>query len=189
MSRLTRAVDLAVLLKARPRARTLADQVLPAASAAADNGRLWLVAAAVIGAVGGRQGRRAAAEGLLAIAVSSAAVNGPIKQLVRRPRPGTRIPRMLLPQRGRAPKTSSMPSGHATVAAAFAMAVGSRAPALALPISGVAGVVAWSRLNAGRHFASDVLVGLAAGGVVGAAVHWLSNRRWPPPAPEPVPAN
>src|SRR5688500_16236408 len=48
-------------------------------SAAADKSRLWLGIAAVVAVAGGRRGRRAALEGVVAIGVTSATVNLGVK--------------------------------------------------------------------------------------------------------------
>jgi undecaprenyl-diphosphatase len=52
-------------------------------SGAADKSRVWLAIAAVIAATGGRRGRRAALEGVAAIAVTSATVNLVLKPIGR----------------------------------------------------------------------------------------------------------
>lgn len=61
--------------------------MLPPLSRAANHSRLWIVIAGVIGAVGGRPGRRAATRGLVAIGLSSAVTNLPVELLTGRTRP------------------------------------------------------------------------------------------------------
>src|SRR5689334_8180261 len=56
-------------------------------SNAANNSRLWLAIAAAIGVLGGRRGRRAALEGVISIAVTSATINLGVKPLAHRRRP------------------------------------------------------------------------------------------------------
>ncbi len=59
-------------------------------SRAADHSKLWIGAAGVLAATGGRRGRHAAVNGLASIAVSSAVVNLLVKPLSRRRRPDRR---------------------------------------------------------------------------------------------------
>ena len=75
------------------------DQLLVGLSRAADHSKLWLVLAAVAASFGGTRGRRAAEHGVLALAFTSAIVNGPLKLLIgrRRPSPRRRIRRMPRP--------------------------------------------------------------------------------------------
>jgi hypothetical protein len=79
------------------------DTYLERVSDAADHSKLWLSLAGLIASGGGRRGRRAAADGVFAIAVTSALVNGPLKLIFRRRRPP--------PQRRlrRHPRTTSFP--------------------------------------------------------------------------------
>ena len=62
----------------------------------------------------------------------------------------------------------SFPSGHATVAFAFASVVSARSSGWVIPAASytLASLVAYSRVNDRRHFPSDVL----AGGLIGTAV-------------------
>src|SRR6478609_5207977 len=89
-----------------------ADAYMERISDAATYSKLWFGLAALMAAAGGSRGRRAAGDGIFAIGVTSAVVNGPLKQVFRRPRPG--LQRRLR----RSPRTTSFPSGHA--ASAFA---------------------------------------------------------------------
>lgn len=63
------------------------DRLMLAASRAADHTVLWLILAAIMTVAGGDRGRAAAKRGLLAMALASGIVNGPVKLLVHRPRP------------------------------------------------------------------------------------------------------
>jgi hypothetical protein len=56
-------------------------------SDAANHSKLWLAIAAVVAVAGGHRGRRAALEGVVAIGVTSAAVNLGVKPIARRRRP------------------------------------------------------------------------------------------------------
>jgi membrane-associated phospholipid phosphatase len=132
-------------------------------SRAANQSRLWLAIAAVLAALGGRNGRRAAADGAISIAVTSAAVNLGLKSLADRPRPDRGTLGPLQRRRVHMPESTSFPSGHAASAFAFAYAVGRHLPALAVPIRLLAGAVAYSRVHAGVHYPGDVAVGAIIG--------------------------
>lgn len=147
------------------------DRTLIPLSNAANNSRLWLALAAGLGVAGGRFGRRAALRGVVAIGLTSALVNGPLKQLARRGRP---VPATVSLLR-RVPVTTSFPSGHAASAAAFAMAAALESPALGVALGGLAAAVAASRVYAGVHYPSDVVAGAA----VGCAVALGTARVWP----------
>ena len=130
---------------------------------AADHSALWGVLAAGAASVGGTRGRRAAGHGLLAIAVASATVNGPMKLLFRRRRPDS--PRRLR----RMPRTSSFPSGHSASAFAFALAASRELPEAGVVLFPLAAGVAYSRVYLGVHYPSDVVAGGAFGAAVGMA--------------------
>ena len=147
----------------------------------ADYSVLWTAIAAVLAAAGGRRGRRAGLRGLLSIGVSSLLTNQPAKRLFRRARPGLRgFPAVRLPVR--MPTSTSFPSGHSASAFAFAVGAGAElGPAARVPLAGLAGAVAFSRVYVGAHYPGDVLAGAAIGSAVAAA----SLRVWP--LPEVVP--
>jgi membrane-associated phospholipid phosphatase len=153
------------------------DRLLVTVSNAANQSRLWLGAAAALAVVGGRPGRRAAGQGVLAIALTSAVTNLLLKPVSGRPRPvrsdGQRTPDS---RRVRQPASRSFPSGHAASAFAFASAVGRAAPRTRLPLRLTAASVAYSRVHTGVHYPSDVIVGAMIGELCGRAV-W----RGPPP--------
>jgi undecaprenyl-diphosphatase len=144
-----------------------ADALLSATSEFANRSKLWLVASAVMSLAGGSRGRRAALRGLLGIALTSSVVNGPLKLLLRRKRPaaellGTRPSLVVMPG------SFSFPSGHSASAFAFATGVLREWPAAGVPIAGLAGAVAYSRVHTGVHFPSDVVVGAGLGVAAGA---------------------
>lgn len=139
------------------------DGLLVKLTEAADRSRLWLVLAAAGAAFGGRRGRRAAEYGVLALTFTSAAVNGPLKLLVRRHRP---TPRRWL---RRMPRTSSFPSGHAASAFAFAVAATRELPEAGGLLFPLATGVAYSRVYTGMHYPSDVIAGAMFGAAVGTA--------------------
>ena len=140
---------------------------------AANHSVLWF---AVAGALALRRGatRKAAARGLLAVALASGSANAVCKPLLPRRRPAaSELPAyQTLPS---PPTSSSFPSGHAASAAAFATAVGLESPKVGLVIAPVAAAVAYSRVHVGVHWASDV----AAGAALGAGVALLTRRWWP----------
>lgn len=155
---------------------------------AATHSKLWIGVAGVLALKKGNP-RRAAAHGLLAVALASAGVNLLGKRLLPRARPHPEslpLHRFLHPQ----PTSSSLPSGHSASAAAFATGVGLVSPALGVALAPVAAAVAYSRVHTGAHWPSDVVLGSACG--VGAA---LATRSWwtraeptPPHTTTPAPA-
>ncbi len=132
----------------------------------ADKSRLWIATAAVLAVAGGRPGRRAAVQGLVSVAVSSAVVNLGVKQLGRRARPDRAAALVPEARHVRMPTSLSFPSGHSASAFAFATGVGNRLPPVAVPLHGLAGVVAYSRVHTGVHYPGDVVVGSLLGTVL-----------------------
>jgi len=174
-----RAADRRLFAAAAARPSDPLDRVIPRLTSAADHGLLWFAAAAVLAATGER-GRRAALRGLVSLSVASGAANGPLKWLVRRPRPGlddVPIVRQLRAQ----PKTSSFPSGHSASAAAFATGVALESVSRSVPVAAAAAGVAYGRVHTGVHYPSDVAAGVLFG--VGCAL--LVRRSWPPRADRP----
>jgi membrane-associated phospholipid phosphatase len=144
-------------------------------STAADHARLWLAIAAVIALLGGSRGRRAALEGVVSIAVTSATVNLGAKSLHRRHRP----PRAVALPAARqvpVPASTSFPSGHAASAFAFAYAVGRHLPGLAVPVRLLAAGVAYSRVHTGVHYPGDVVIGSVTGAGTAAMVAAVFDR-------------
>jgi undecaprenyl-diphosphatase len=148
----------------------------------ADHGRLWLAAAAGLWVTGGRRPRRAAWRGVGSMAAASLAANVIGKGLTGRHRPDLDVPASRrLP---RAPRTTSFPSGHAAVAAAFVTGAAIEMPSLAAPGIALASAVGASRVATGRHYPSDVLAGTA----IGAAAALATLRWWPRRPPWPAAA-
>jgi len=144
----------------------VADAGLRAISRAANHSKIWMLSAGILGLTGGSRGRRAALRGLLGITITSVAVNGPLKMLLRRERPALHmLGRSTLV---RMPSSFSFPSGHSASAFAFATGVAREWPAAGVPVAATAGIVAYSRVHAGVHYPSDVVVGAGLG--VGAAM-------------------
>jgi membrane-associated phospholipid phosphatase len=145
-------------------------------SNAADRSLLWLGVAAVIALLRGRRGRRAALEGVVSIAVTSAEVNLGIKPLIERRRPDRADPDLFPGRDARMPKSASFPSGHAASAFAFAYTIGRHFPLLAVPIRLLAGAVAYSRVHTGVHYPGDVVIGSIVGAGTAATVAAASDR-------------
>ena len=145
-------------------------------SGAADTSRLWLGIAAVVAVAGGRRGRRAALEGVVAIGVTSATVNLGVKPVARRRRPERARPALFEDRHVPMPRSASFPSGHAASAFAFAYAVGRHMPVLALPIRLLAAAVAYSRVHTGVHYPGDVVIGSVAGAGTASMVAAVADR-------------
>ena len=145
-------------------------------SGAADRSKLWLAIAAVVAVAGGQRGRRAALEGVVAIGVTSAAVNLAVKPIARRRRPDRAQPARFDDRHVPMPRSASFPSGHAASAFAFAHAVGRHLPALAVPIRLLATAVAYSRVHTGVHYPGDVVIGSVTGAGTGAMVAAVADR-------------
>lgn len=153
------------------------DRPLRRLSRAADHGVLWLGVAGVLSLAGGRRGRRAAQNGVLAIAASSLLVNLGLKLAGRRARPDRTDLGVPEGRQVRMPRSPSFPSGHSASAFAFATAVSQELPLLALPLRGIAGLTAYSRVHSGVHYPSDVVVGALLGAAVGSVVAGWARRR------------
>lgn len=148
------------LMRRSARARSPAlDRPLVTVTLAASYSRLWLAIAASLALFGGGRGRRAAARGVISIAIAAALANGPAKLLVRRRRPARRFPPTLIAM----PRSSSFPSGHSAAAFAFAAGAGAEWPVLAPVLFPLAGAVAYSRTHTGVHYPSDVAAGVMIG--------------------------
>jgi membrane-associated phospholipid phosphatase len=145
-------------------------------SHAADRSRLWLAIAALVALAGGERGRRAALEGVAAIAVASATVNLMAKPVARRRRPERASPARFAGREVPMPASASFPSGHAASAFAFAYAVGRHLPVLAMPVRLLAAAVAYSRVHTGVHYPGDVVVGSVTGAGTAAVVAAVADR-------------
>src|SRR5690242_7847053 len=88
------------------------DRAFRQLSRAADHSALWLGHAALLAAVGGERGRRAAVNGMGAIALTSAVVNVVMKPLSARRRPDRDTHEVPLARQVAMPRSTSFPSGH-----------------------------------------------------------------------------
>lgn len=168
------AVDRAVYATIAKVPTPALDAAMRRLSNSANRSLLWLGVAAGL-SLTGPTGRRAAARGLLAIAVTSAVVNLGVKPLSARRRPDrdeTGVPGQ---RHVSMPSSTSFPSGHSASAFAFATAVSRDNPWLAIVIQFLAGGVAYSRVHTGVHYPGDTvagaLIGVGAGQAVSSVLH------------------
>jgi membrane-associated phospholipid phosphatase len=134
------------------------------------------VVAGALAVFGGREGRRAAARGLVAVAIAAAVANGPAKLLVRRRRPFSRSHPALI----RTPRSTSFPSGHSAAAFAFTTGACAELPVLVPALVPLASAVAYSRVHTGVHYPSDVAAGVGIGigsGLLAAHSPWRAHER------------
>jgi len=148
------------------------DTAMARLSETADYSRISLSIAAVLALAGGRTGRRAALSGLAGIGLTATVVNVAIKPLSRRRRPDRALHEVPDARHVPMPTSRSFPSGHSAAAFAFAGGVGRVLPAASLPLHGLAGLVAYSRVHTGVHYPLDVLVGA----ILGAALSQVSSH-------------
>ena len=139
------------------------DRAMARLSHAADYSRLSLASAAVLAVIGGRRGRRAAAMGLASVGVAAGVTNLAVKPLGRRRRPDRAVEEVPVARHVRMPSSTSFPSGHSAAAFAFATGVGQVLPAAAIPLRGLAALVAYSRVHTGVHYPGDVIAGALIG--------------------------
>jgi membrane-associated phospholipid phosphatase len=151
------------------------DAAMLGLSRAADHGKLWFGAAAVLAVGGGPRGRLAAREGVRALALASASANLIGKPLTRRVRPVQIDLGVHAGRRGRMPASSSFPSGHAASAFGFAVAAGAALPGARPALLALAGLVGYSRVHTGVHYLTDVLAGAAFGLVAAKLVRGRSG--------------
>lgn len=153
------------------------DAPLRLLSTSANHGILWLAGATLLARSPEAPRRRAAAEGVLAIAATSATINGALKPLTGRRRPDRHRSGRFLARAVPMPGSTSFPSGHAGSAFAFACATGLRVPVLARPLRALAAAVAYSRVHTGVHYPGDVVAGACIGAGVARLVASAADRR------------
>jgi undecaprenyl-diphosphatase len=153
------------------------DRAMARLSQAADYSRLSLASAAVLAAGGGRRGRRAATTGLACVAAVASLVNLGFKPLGRRRRPDRATEKVPVARHVRMPSSTSFPSGHSAAAFAFATGVGHVLPPAAIPLRGLAALVAYSRVHTGVHYPGDVVAGALIGTVLAQLTTHAIDRR------------
>jgi undecaprenyl-diphosphatase len=173
-------VDVALYAAVAQTSTPALDRAMARLSHAANYSRLSLASAAVLAATGGRTGRRAAAHGLVAVAVTSGVVNLVVKPLGGRRRPDRAAEGVPVARHVPMPASTSFPSGHAAAAFAFAGGVGHVLPPAAIPLHGLAALVAYSRVHTGVHYPADVV----AGALIGTTLAQLTTR-WRVSRPRP----
>ena len=139
-------------------------------SRAADHSVLWFGAAGLLALAGGDSGRRAAADGVTAIAITSFVANIGLKPLALRRRPDIVAAGVPAVRHVRMPVSRSFPSGHSASAFAFAAAIGDTRPLTSVPLHALAALVAYSRVHTGVHYPGDVLAGSLLGLALARAV-------------------
>jgi len=161
------AIDRAVYAAIATTPTPTLDEPLRRLSNLASYSKLWLGVAGAMFGLGGPTGRRVAVTGVVAVGVTSAVVNLPMKFATRRARPDRDTAGVPGQRQVPMPETTSFPSGHAASAFAFAGAVGASLPVLAVPLRGLAAAVAYSRVHTGVHYPGDVVVGSMVGTTIG----------------------
>lgn len=176
-------LDLAVYRAIAQTPTPTLDQPLRRLSDVASRSKLWLGIAGAMALVGGKTGRRAALNGIVALAVDSAVVNLAGKMWFRRRRPDPAEAGVPERRRVQMPASASFPSGHAASGFAFTEAVGEVVPGIAMPLRLLAAVVGYSRVHTGVHYPGDVIAGALIGSSIGEAVglgaRWIQDRRRP----------
>jgi undecaprenyl-diphosphatase len=142
------------------------DLLFPGLSYAGSFGLAWLLVAA---ALSGFSLRRPWLLVRVAVAILAAElVSGLLKLWIGRDRPplANAEPEPLV----YLPATGSLPSGHATVSFACATVLAFAVPRLALPLYGLAALIAFARVYVGVHYPLDIVAGAALGTAIGVAV-------------------
>jgi undecaprenyl-diphosphatase len=157
-------MDAGILQQVLEWRRPWLDDVMVLASALGAGGFIWIVIASIAGIFP----RHTAAMWRLWLAVAAAfvIVDTVAKPFALRPRPFEVLSIPLIDAR---PTTSSLPSGHAAMAAAGALAASRIFPRASWLLWLMAVMIAFSRVYLGVHWPSDVVAGAA----LGFAVAWL----------------
>ncbi len=161
------ALDLAVYQAVESTPTPLIDATLRRLSHAANHAKVYMAVSALLFALGGPKGRRAAVNGMVAVGANSLVVNIPMKRFGRRPRPVRGAVRLAEARHVTMPDSTSFPSGHSASGFAFAVAVADAVPALGVPLRALATAVAYSRVHTGVHYPGDVIIGSLVGMAVG----------------------
>jgi undecaprenyl-diphosphatase len=172
-----KAVDTAVYAAVAGTEAPRLDGAMRGLSSTADQSKLWFGAAAAIAVLGGSEGRRAAARGLVSLGVASAFANLVAKPLTTRRRPEREELEELARRHVPMPRSSSFPSGHTASAFAFATGAGQASPSLSAPLRALATLVGYSRVHTGVHYPADVIVGAFIGVSAAELASRLLDRR------------
>jgi membrane-associated phospholipid phosphatase len=156
-------LDLAVYAAIAATSTPTLDRAFRRLSKAADYSKLWLASAALLATTGGAGGRRAAVNGLASTGLTSAIVNLVLKPLGGRRRPDRDTHQVPVARQVQMPRTTSFPSGHSASASAFAAGVATASPAVGIPLSALAALVAYSRVHTGVHYPLDAIAGSVTG--------------------------
>jgi membrane-associated phospholipid phosphatase len=150
---------------------------LTALTEAARGGTLWFLVGAAGLALWPGPTRAGARDAAMAVAIASGLAHVIGRVLVRERPAASHLPayEALIHK----PSSSSFPSAHAAVAAAFTTALARRAGVAGLAMAPLAGVIAYSRVRTRAHWPTDVAVGLGQGVLVGEAVHRVMSRQRP----------
>jgi membrane-associated phospholipid phosphatase len=159
VNRLDVAVYAAIAATSTPKL----DRAFRRLSKAANYSKLWLASAALLATTGGAGGRRAAVNGLASTGLTSAIVNLVLKPLGGRRRPDRDTHQVPVARQVQMPRTTSFPSGHSASASAFAAGVATASPAVGIPLSALAALVAYSRVHTGVHYPLDAIAGSVTG--------------------------
>ncbi|ANZ43205.1 hypothetical protein BBK82_32910 [Lentzea guizhouensis] len=147
------------------------NHLVVAASLTARGGLLWLPVAGIVALTGRKQ---AAGRALLA-AVVAMPLGHLVSLVVHRRRPHSTLPaRLALPEH---PRSSSFPSKHAMTAAAFGTVIAVEDPPAGAFVTPLVLLVAYSRLRTRVHWPTDVIGGLALGGLVWVVWGVLRRKR------------
>ncbi len=170
-------LDLAVYASIAETPTPTLDRMMSRLSKAANYSRISIGAAIVLALAGGADGRRAAVRGLASVAVTATIVNVALKPLLRRRRPDRVVASVPQARHVPMPASRSFPSGHSAAAFAFAIGAGGALPWTALPLTGLATLVAYSRVHTGVHYPGDVIAGAVCGVTLATATGAVLDRR------------
>jgi membrane-associated phospholipid phosphatase len=168
-------IDVAVYAAIAATSTPTLDWAMSRLSRAANYSRLSLAAAGVLAAAGGASGRRAAKAGLASVGVTATIINLVCKPLSRRRRPDRVAQEVPVGRHVRMPISSSFPSGHSAAAFAFATGVAHVSHIAAVPLYGLATLVAYSRVHTGVHYPGDAIAGSLLGVVLAQATANLTD--------------
>ena len=166
-----KGVDVAVYAAVAGTPTPSLDRAFAQLARAADHSRLNIAAAGLMSLAGGRDGSRAARQGLIAVAATSAVVNALLKPVGRRRRPGRAAAGVPEARHVPMPESHSLPSGHAASAFAFATAASRVLPSASPPLLALAALVGYSRVHTGVHYPGDVIAGALVGAAMGHATY------------------